>query len=210
MKAFWRNFLTGLLVIMPAFVTFTIIRVFFLWVYSLVIGPVAQVITPWLNPGWTVILVKAGILVGFFLFVTFLGMGTRMLIFRELLSIAEAFMKRVPVVGKIYQATREIVNAFKGDQKGAFSQVILLEWPAKGLYTLGFVTSKEDSKNPVKSLTQLMNVYVPTTPNPATGHFMLIARENIIPVNLSVEEGMKLVISGGVVGPEVVKLAREG
>ncbi len=205
MKGFWKNFFTGLIVILPAFVTFTIVRVFFLWVYSLVIGPVAQLITPWITAGWTVILVKAAILIGFLLFVSFLGMGTRMLLFRQLFSLAEDFMRRVPIVGKIYHATREIVNAFKGDQRAAFSRVVLLEWPAKGLYTLGFVTSSDKAQLPER----LVNVYVPTTPNPATGHFMLIEREDIIPVNLSVEDGMKLVISGGMVGPGVWKPAKE-
>ena len=202
-KGFWKNFFTGLVVILPAFITFTIVRIIFGWIYGLSIGPVAQLITPYVAHGWTEVLVKAGILIFFFLAVSFIGLGTRIIILRRIFSAAEQYMRRVPIVGKIYQATREITQTFQG-QKSAFTRVVLIEWPRKGVYAIAFVTA-ENKENDA-----MLNVFIPTPPNPATGFLYFVEREQVLPSNLTLEEGIKLVMSGGVVGPGVHKPARTG
>ncbi len=203
MRSLGKNFLAGLIILLPAFVTITILKVVFGWIYGLAIGPVAQLITPWLDPGWTVILVKAGIAVGFILVVTSIGFGTRVILIQRFFSVGENFVKRVPIIGKIYYTMKEISNTFQGGKRGVFNRVVLLEWPRKGLYALGFVTSEGKGEVQEKTPQHVVNVFIPTTPNPTSGYLILADREMLIPLDMSVEDGMRLVISGGVVGPEV-------
>ncbi len=203
-RGLWKNFLTGLLVLLPAFLTFTIVRMVFRWIYGLVINPVAQLISPWVPQGWIYLLVKIGILVGFIFVVAAVGLGTRLLLVRRLFTVGENLVRRVPIVGRIYNAVREIADAFRGEKRGVFTRVVLLEWPRKGLYALGFVTSEGKGEVQEKTPEHVVNVFVPTTPNPTSGYLMLVDREALIPLDMSVEDGMKLVISGGVVGPEVL------
>ncbi|MBI3332721.1 MAG: DUF502 domain-containing protein [Candidatus Omnitrophica bacterium] len=203
MRGLWGNFLTGLLVILPAALTLLILQFLFGWAVRLVINPVADLITPFTAPGWALAVARVAVAAGFVLFVALLGVGTRVLVVRRFFSVGEALFRRLPMVGKIYGAIREIANAFGGGRRGAFSRVVLLEWPRKGLYALGFVTSEGKGEVQEKTPEHVVNVFVPTTPNPTSGYLILASSEALIPLEMSVEDGMRLVISGGMVGPEI-------
>lgn len=202
-RALWRNFLTGLVVIFPAFLTLSILQILFKWAFHLVIAPFARLIAPWVTPGWAMWLAYAAIGAGFIFLVAAIGRGTQLLLFQRALRWGESFVERVPLVGKVYGTIREIADALGGSHPGAFSRVVLLEWPRKGLYVLGFVTSEGKGEVQDKTLEEVINVFVPTTPNPTSGYLILADRTALIPLEMSVQEGMKLVISGGVVGPGV-------
>lgn len=199
----WRNFLTGLLVIFPAIVTVFILRFLFGWVVVMIINPISRFLSPWVAPGWASFLVRLALGFGFVLAVALIGLGTRTLLFRRMIGLGERFVRRVPMVGKIYGTIREIADAFGGGRRGAFSRVVLLEWPRKGLYAIGFVTSEGKGEVQEKTPEHIVNVFVPTTPNPTSGYLILASKEALIPLEMSVEDGMRLVISGGVVGPQV-------
>lgn len=202
MRSLWRNFLTGLIVILPAALTLVILQFLFGWVVRWVVNPLARWITPWIEPGWASLLARLAIFIGFFLGIAFLGWGTRIILFRRFFSMGEQLVRRVPMVGKVYGTIREIADTFAGT-RGVFNRVVLLEWPRKGLYAIGFITSEGRGEVQEKTPEHVVNVFVPTTPNPTSGYLILADREALIPLEMSVEEGMKLVISGGVVGPEV-------
>ncbi len=202
-KKLWRNFLTGLIVILPALLTIAFLKLLFGWIVALVIDPFARLITPFVERGWAVALARLGVAVAFVLVVAFIGFGTRILILRRIFGLGELFVRRVPMVGKVYGTIREIADTFAGGRHGAFSRVVLLEWPRKGLYAIGFITSEGKGEVQEKTPEYVVNVFVPTTPNPTSGYLILADRSSLIPLEMSVEEGLRLVISGGVVGPSV-------
>ena len=205
MRGFWKNFFTGLLIILPAALTFVILQFLFGWVVHLVINPLIYLIEPWVTRGWAKVLARIAIAIGFVIGIALLGFGTRILVIRRALNKGEKLISRLPMVGKIYTTIREIADAVGGGGRGAFTRVVLLEWPRKGLYALGFVTSEGKGEVQEKTPEHVINVFIPTTPNPTSGYLILADRESLIPLEMSVEDGMRLVISGGVVGPEIIK-----
>jgi uncharacterized membrane protein len=203
MRGLWKNFFTGLLVIFPAVLTLSILQLLFGWILRGVIDPLVRWIVPGIAPGWVALLVRLGITFGFVIVVAGIGFGTRILVVRRLLNLGDALVRRVPMVGKIYGTIREIADAFGGGRRGAFSRVVLLEWPRRGMYVIGFVTSEGKGEVQDKTPETIINVFVPTTPNPTSGYLILADQNSLIPLEMSIEDGMKLVISGGVVGPGI-------
>lgn len=133
------------------------------------------------------------------------GLFTTNVLGRTLLNYGEALITRVPIAGAIYRTVKQILDAFSTDNN-AFQRVVMLEYPRKGIYALGFVTgTSEGVFGDTKPETErLINVFLPTTPNPTSGFLLLVPEEEIIPVDISVEEGIKLIISGGVIIPQTV------
>lgn len=126
------------------------------------------------------------------------GLLTRNFVGRQVLKFTEYIIARIPVVRAFYSTIRQFLKSIFMDRSDAFRKVILLEYPRKGLYTLAFVTSI--SPNPQKDGTykDLYTVFVPTTPNPTSGFFLILPDHEAVDVNLSVQEAFRLIISGGV------------
>ena len=200
-RGLWRNFLTGLLLVFPAIITVFVLSVIFGWAYRLVINPLEKLIFPsGLTPEMTS-LARGAILLGFILVVAILGFATRMLLIRRLLLLGEQLVRRVPMVGKIYWTIKEIANTFVGQRRGVFIGVVMMEWPREGMYAMGFVTSEAQPAVQEKVQERIINVFVPTTPNPTSGYLVLAPEKSLIHLDLTVEEGMRMVVSGGVTGP---------
>lgn len=197
-----EHFVTGLLILTPAYVTFLIIR-FIVGQIERIFSPVFRWLDPYLTSTWADVLAHASALVIFVVGLTVVGWGARILVIRRIFSAVESRVVRVPMVGKVYSAMREMAQAFGGGRKSIFSRVVLVEWPGKGRYVIGFVTQEAKGEVQAKTPEQVVNIFVPTTPNPTSGFLILADREALIPLEMSVEDGMKLVISGGVVGPTV-------
>lgn len=130
-----------------------------------------------------------------------IGALTRMLLGRTLVRISESIVNRMPVVRSVYGATKQIVETVLKSQSDAFRQVVLFEYPRRGSWAIGFVTGQ--TKGEVQNLTddEVVNVFLPTTPNPTSGYLLFLPRREIIPLSMSVEEGIKMIISGGIVTP---------
>ena len=203
LRAFGRYFVTGLLVLLPAFITISLLQVMFRWVYRMTIGPVANLVALALSGSQATMVIYAIITLCFLLGIAGVGFGTRLLVLRRVFGIGEALVRRVPIVGKVYGTVREISESFAGQRRGMFGRVVLLEWPRAGMYAIGFVTSEGQGEVQEKTPEYVINVFIPTTPNPTSGYLVLAPRESLIPLEMSVEEGMRLVISGGVSGPNV-------
>ena len=131
------------------------------------------------------------------------GILARNLVGRKILAGLENLMLRVPLVNKIYLAIKQISEALLHRNKTLFREVILVEYPRIGIYSLGFVTN--DAPKLFDRLEgDSVCVFVSTTPNPTSGVLIIVPRRDVIPLNISVEDGMKMVISGGVVIPEIL------
>ncbi len=101
----------------------------------------------------------------------------------------------------IYSASKQVLVTVVGSQSDAFREVVLVEYPRKGLWAIGFVTGATKGEIQALAKEELMNVFVPTTPNPTSGFLLFLTRDNVISLDMSVEEAVKLVVSGGIVTP---------
>lgn len=119
----------------------------------------------------------------------------------RLFHLGERLVRKVPIVSKIYNAVKQIVDAFSLQGKPVFSQVVLIEYPRKGTYAVGFLTGECKGEVQTKTAARLMNVFIPTTPNPTSGMLILVPDSEITILDMTVEEGLKLIVSAGVVVP---------
>ena len=124
---------------------------------------------------------------------------------RCLIGLGERILNRMPVVRSIYGASKQILETVLSTQSDAFREVVLVEYPRKGLWVLGFVTGA--TKGEVKDMIseQTVNVFIPTTPNPTSGFLLFCPNKDITYLDMSVEDAVKLVVSGGIVTPPYKK-----
>jgi uncharacterized membrane protein len=131
------------------------------------------------------------------------GLLTRNLAGRILFGWFENLLRSIPFVRSVYGAIKDLVNAFSLGGKGkTFREVVLLEYPRRGLYTIGFVTNHTVYGDAAGNTTEFVNVYIPNPPNPTSGLLILVPRADATPLDLTIEQGLKFVLSGGIVTPE--------
>ena len=189
---FRNQFLAGISVLLPAFLSFYVCLIMFRLLgkilYPLMIKiPVLQAMP---------ILVTYIISIVALIFLVWLvGVMTRNYIGKRLIRLTESLVMKAPVLNHIYEGIRQIVHTI-AVTKTAFRRVVLLEYPRKGLFSLAFVTNVMGEKNPRLSL------FIPTTPNPTSGLYIIAKEADTIALDMSIEEGMKLVASAGIVTPE--------
>ncbi|MBI5836177.1 MAG: DUF502 domain-containing protein [Candidatus Eisenbacteria bacterium] len=134
-----------------------------------------------------------------------LGLLARNLVGKFLLRGVESLLLSIPVVKTIYHAAKQLMEAFSGANKSIiFREVLLVEYPRLGMYSVGFVTNRIDYRRPDGEVDPLVNVYIPHPPNPTSGMFILLPVDQVHPLDISVEEGLKLVLSGGIVSPTML------
>ncbi len=121
---------------------------------------------------------------------------------RKLVGVGEALMQRTPFVGRIYAPARQAVQLLFANTKPAFRRVVLVQYPLPGSYALGFVTSEQMTEASEKVGETLVNVFVPFSPTPVTGIVLMVQPAQIVELNMTIEQGMKVVISGGVLTPD--------
>lgn len=148
---------------------------------------------PFSVPGLGLIMVVVGL--------TFVGSLMAGFIGRLTVRVSEAILERIPAVRSIYGATKQVFETVLANQSNAFREVVMIEYPRRGLWALGFITGTTEGE--VQNLTAetMVNVFVPTTPNPTSGFLLFVPRKDLIILNMRVEDGVKMVISGGIVVP---------
>lgn len=129
------------------------------------------------------------------------GMLTANFLGRRIVVIGEGILARMPVVRGVYGATKQIFEAIFAQKSNAFRQVVLVEFPRHGMWSLGFVSGAAGGEIQDVVDGELVNVFVPTTPNPTSGYLMFVPRDQTVVLGMTVEEGIKLVVSGGIVTP---------
>lgn len=186
-------FVTGLIVLLPIGATVYILG----WLFRFADSFTASIVTLLLGkkiPGLGLLLTLGIIMLVGFLATNILG--------RSIINFSHQLLSRIPVVNSIYITVKQIVDAFWQKDKHAFQRVVIIEYPRQGLYGLGFVTGVSEGEVQAKTRERVLNVFVPTTPNPTSGWLLLVPEKDVIPLEMSVEEGIKLIISGGVLTPE--------
>jgi uncharacterized membrane protein len=136
-----------------------------------------------------------------FALVTTLGFLSHYVFGRVLLRVLERSVQGIPGVGAIYNSVRQIVTTFGTQNKNLFNKVVLVEYPRKGVWTLGFLTNKQQGEPQSHVGPETWTVFVPTTPNPTSGFLLMLPRTEIVELEMSVGDGMKMILSGGAVVP---------
>lgn len=193
-----RYMIAGLLVWVPLGVTFVVLRVIIdLMDRSLLLLPPAYRPEALLGvriPGLGVLLTLALLLVTGFLVANFLG--------RRLVAIWEALLAWIPLVGTIYSGVKKVSETVLTDQGLAFRKVLLIEYPRRDLWCLAFLTSQQLGEVRAKTGKDVVCVFVPTTPNPTSGFLILVPRDDVVELEMSVDEAISMIISLGVVVPD--------
>jgi uncharacterized membrane protein len=140
-------------------------------------------------------------LVVLLIFLTAIGAITAGMVGRMVVGYGERVLSRMPVIRSVYSATKQIFETMLAKKSTAFREVVLVEFPRTGMWSIGFITGVTEGE--VQELTDedVLNVYIPTTPNPTSGYLCFVARSEAYPLSMSVEEGIKMVVSGGLVIP---------
>lgn len=206
-----RWFLTGLLVTAPVLLT-----IYITWLFVDIIDTQVKSLMPsglqdYISVKAPVIgnLPGVGLLVGAVV-ITLIGALAAGFMGRWLIGTGERILNRMPVVRSIYGASKQVLETVMSAQSDAFREVVLVEYPRQGLWVLGFVTGA--TKGEVKDrLTQdTVNVFVPTTPNPTSGFLLFCPNKDLIYLKMSVEDAVKLAVSGGIVAPPPLTAQTDG
>ena len=129
------------------------------------------------------------------------GMIAANLLGGKLVALWELILSRIPLVRSIYSAVKQLTETVFSSSGQSFRKVLMIEYPRKGLWTLAFQTGTEAGEAQLKTGEDVVNVYVPTTPNPTSGFFLMVPKQDVIELDMSVDEGLKMIISMGVVVP---------
>jgi len=125
------------------------------------------------------------------------GFLTRYLVGRKIIETGEMLVGKIPLISRVYLAVQQIRDVFVNREGAVFQQVVLLEYPRKGIIAVGFVTSDEQGVVQKTSGRGLSAVFIPTTPNPTSGFLLYLDPDELTPMDMSVEDAMKLIVSGG-------------
>jgi len=187
-----NKFLTGILTLLPIYITYLLIR--------FIVGIAPDI--PYLKtiPFFSNNEVLASIIefLVALLVIIFIGLVVSNVVGKRLFAFFESIMEKLPLINTIYISSRQIMQTLTMPGKGNFKQVVLIEYPRKGLWTLAFVTAYSKSQ----SGEQYVHVFLPTTPNPTSGFMLFVKEKDVRPSGLSIEEGLKTLISGGMISSE--------
>ncbi|MDG1763884.1 MAG: DUF502 domain-containing protein [Paracoccaceae bacterium] len=205
---FRNSFLTGLVVIAPVALTIWLIWSVIGWIDGFVLPFIPNLYHPdnILNTifGQDVAINIRGLgVVVFLLFTTFVGWIAKGFLGRSLIRVGENLVRRMPVVRSIYSGVKQIAETVFAQSDRSFEKACLIEYPRKGIWAVGFISTeaKGEVKYKAKSNSDLLSVFVPTTPNPTSGFMLFFPRNDVIELEMSIEDAAKLVISAGLVYP---------
>ncbi|MDR6225042.1 DUF502 domain-containing protein [Desmospora profundinema] len=207
-KRFRTYLIIGVIALLPALATLYILKLLF------------RIIDPTLGVAVAHVLDLVGVLkfpleIGGFVFQThipgvgtiltlillaWIGMIARSFVGRQALRYTDRLFYRIPLARTIYSTVKQITSAFERDQ-ASFKKVVLVPYPRQGVYTMGFFTGDANGEIQAKTKGRILNIFLPTTPNPTSGWLVMVPEEDVIFLDMTVEQGLKYIISGGVVTP---------
>ncbi|MGC6423544.1 MAG: DUF502 domain-containing protein [Lentimonas sp.] len=196
-----RNaFITGVFVILPLGVTTIVVNFlleklgkpasnFFFWYLD----------TEWRNVAAVELLLQLISVVVVLILITLLGYFSKFFIGKLMFVGIERLLDRVPLINMVYRTVKQIVDTFSQQKKAVFQEVVLIEYPRPNCYVLGFLTGKAKGETQMITDQNVLNIFVPTTPNPTSGFLLMLPETDVRKLEMSIADGMKLIISGGAV-----------
>lgn len=199
LKNFIRvNLLAGILFLTPVMATFFFLRVLF----NFVDGFLRFLPEPFQPENFLPFRIPGLGLILLFLTVLLTGFAVRNYMGRKLVEVWDRVIETIPLVNKLYLAVKQLVETIFNRSPQDFQRVVLVEYPKDGSYALGFVTGFATGEIQRKTKQKVLNVFVPTTPNPTSGFFLMVPEQSVIPMEMSVEDAFKLLVSGGIISPD--------
>ena len=191
-------FFTGVLITAPLFITS-----YLAWLF---IGFVDAKVTPLLpaqyNPESYLPFGVPGLgLIILFIVLTIIGAVTAGFFGKLWLRFTERFLNRMPVVRNVYSAVKQILETVLAQQSNAFREAVLVEYPRRGIWAVAFITGRTEGEVQNVTEEECLNIFIPTTPNPTSGFLLFVPKKDLISLNMSTEEAIKMVISGGIITP---------
>lgn len=189
-----RFFITGLLIWVPLGITY--------WVISTIVKTLDGIIPPHIAPQALFGLDIPGFgLLAVVLVVLVTGALGANLLGRRLVDLWEGLLARIPLVRSIYSSVKQVSDTILAPNGQAFRQAVLVQYPRQGLWTIAFITGKPSHEIENKLPADCVSIYVPTTPNPTSGFFLMLPRAELIPLSIGVDAALKYVVSMGTVPP---------
>ncbi len=199
-----RVFIAGILTILPLTITYVLFKFLFekadAFFQPLIIHFLEQ-----LSYSKQVTYIPGLGIVATIILIFLVGLFVTNIVGKKLVEVVDAVLSRIPLVRNVYIASKQFFETISvvGASQGGLNKVVLVEYPRKGLYSLGFVTCESTGEPQKVTKEEVINVFIPTTPNPTSGMLIMIAKTDIIPLTMTVEEGLKLVVSAGIVTPKL-------
>jgi uncharacterized membrane protein len=193
-----RQFLAGVLVVVPLILTYVVLRFLFEAVDG-ILSPLIFKLLGYNIPGLGIITT--------ILIILLTGFLTRNIIGSKLYHYGDRMLSRTPLIRIFYLAAKQLIEAVSVPNIKTFKEVVMIEYPRKGLYAIGFATTQIRFINGKDGGRGLTGVFIPSTPTPMTGIIVFIAEEEINRLKITVEEGLKLIVSGGIVSPKEIYLS---
>ena len=193
-------FLTGVIVTAPISITIFLVWQFLAFLDTHVAGLLPdrynpETYLPFSLPGLGLLIMLA--------FLTMVGMLTAGLAGRTLVRMGERLLSRMPVVRGVYGTLKQIFETVLAQKSRSFREVVLIEYPRRGIGAIGFVTGPTRGEIQARTEEDMVNVFLPTTPNPTSGFLLFVPKSELIHLDMTIEEGIKMVISGGIVTPSM-------
>ncbi len=204
-----RNFLTGLVIILPMALTFIIILLVVDLLTQPFLGFTESLLqnSPLLNRSnpiisshqaikiWSQIIILAAL----FLLILLLGLFARWFLFRLLVKWGDQIIHRIPIINKLYKTVKEVINVIFASQDKAFKQVVMVSFPNPSTFCVGFLSKESPQVFNQPTKHDLIAVFVPTTPNPTTGYLLQFPKKDVVHLDMSIEEALKFIVSCGMV-----------
>lgn len=201
MKKHIRKYLiSGLLFILPIGITLFFLR----FLMKITAGSIVGITSKYWDSSHPVQAWLISLAV-FIMFIYGIGIFTTHIIGRRLIAIGEIIIMRVPFLKTIYGVSKQVVHAFIDPNRATFKSVVLVEFPQPGVRLVGFITGNIEDKQGQNCY----KVFVPTCPNPTSGFFLIVRPDEMEHTDLSVEDAMKMIVSGGIVGPENLSMNKK-
>lgn len=191
-------FLKGLLFLLPIAITFSLFNFCFNLIVSWLI-PLRKLHLPFLEmiPYYEIVVV--------FLFILWVGALLKIFVVKPCIEFIEDIFSKIPLLSSVYFGAKQLIEAFSGKNKSSFKEVVYVEFPRHGIYSIGFLTSEIHTEIAPNQNNTYFNIYIPTTPNPTTGFFIIATQDQFHKANLTRQEAIALIISGGILQPDRYK-----
>jgi uncharacterized membrane protein len=187
-----RSFVSGVLVVVPLILTYIVLRFLFESIDG-VLRPLLEHVLGYYVPGLGIITTLCLIILA--------GVLTRNILGAQMYILGERLLTRMPVIRPVYSAAKQLLEAVALPSTDSFKEVVIVEYPRRGSYAIGFVTGRMELNLNGESR-HFVSVFVPSTPTPVSGFVLLVPADEAIKVNMTVEDGVKFLVSGGVASPD--------
>ncbi|MCZ2200509.1 DUF502 domain-containing protein [Cylindrospermopsis raciborskii] len=197
-----NDLIAGLLVVIPLATTIWLTITIANWVINF-LTQIPKRLNPFdgLNP---ILVNLLNFLVGLavpLVSILFIGLMARNIFGKWLLDFGERILHAIPLAGQVYKTLKQLLETILKDSNGKFRRVVLLEYPRRGIWSIGFVTGAIASDIQVKLSRPMLSIFIPTTPNPTTGWYAVVPEDEAINLTMSIEDAFKIIVSGGIVAP---------